>query len=48
MLRAQYLFNLARLCHVKPGETGDLTLTDFAVCIDSIDEWLKIELQLRR
>lgn len=43
----EYLFDLARVCHIRGPEVGDLDLIDFAVYIDCIDEWLKIEAQRR-
>lgn len=47
-MRDEYLFNLARLCGIREPALGDLTLTDFAVYADSIDEWLKWELAPKR
>lgn len=47
-MRARYLFHLARLCGIRDPELGALTLTDFAIYTDSIDEWLKWELAPRR
>jgi hypothetical protein len=37
MLRAQYLFPLAAVCHVPPHEVGRLRLPDFARLLDGID-----------
>lgn len=36
-MRAGYLFDLGRLCHVPPAAVDELTLADFAVLTDSID-----------
>jgi hypothetical protein len=46
-MRAEYLFHLAHWCGVRPWETWDLDLGDFANLADSCDEWLKIETRLR-
>jgi hypothetical protein len=45
-LRAEYLFPLSRVCGLAPPEVDGLDLIDFANLTDSIDHWLKIELQL--
>jgi hypothetical protein len=47
-LRARYLFQLARLCSLRPPDVEVLDLADFAGFIDSIDSWLKIEFSPRR
>lgn len=46
-LRAQYLFHLARMCGITEPALGDLDLTDFAIYIDSIDQWLPVEARRR-
>jgi len=46
-LRDAYLFHLARLCHLGPEAVGALTIGDFANYIDSIDQWLKVEIRLK-
>ena len=40
-LRSEYLFSLAHLCHVPAPMAGDLTITDFANYIDSIDAYIR-------
>lgn len=35
--RAEYLFALARDCHVPPAAVGELTLADFAQLTINID-----------
>ena len=46
-MRAEYLFHLGRLCHLKPPDVDDLDIADFANLTDSIDGWLKTEGQMR-
>lgn len=47
-MRTAYLFHLARLCGLKPGEIDDLDLLDFANYTDQIDTWIPIELRLEK
>lgn len=42
MLRAEYLFPLARWCSISPPREVDaLTLTDFAIYTDAIDAYAR-------
>jgi hypothetical protein len=44
-LRSEYLFQLGRLCSLKPADVDALTYRDFANLIDNTDEWLKVEMK---
>ena len=46
-MRAEYLFDLARVCNLTPPDVDDLTITDFANLTDSIDGWLPAEARMR-
>jgi hypothetical protein len=46
-LRDAYLFHLHRLCHLDDQRIGALKISDFANLIDSIDQWVKVELRLK-
>lgn len=47
-MRDSYLFDLARLCGIRPWETWELTvIPEFQVLTDSIDHYLKTEAQRR-
>jgi hypothetical protein len=46
-MRAEYLFDLARCCGIRPWETWDLTVPEFANLTDRCDDWLKTEIRMR-
>jgi hypothetical protein len=37
VLRLEYLFPLAHVCHISPPETWELTVTEFARLLQGID-----------
>lgn len=47
-MRAQYLFDLAHWCGIRPWETWDLTLAEFQNLADACDKWPEIEMRMRR
>ena len=46
-MRAEYLFDLGRLCNLAPWDVDDLDIIDFANLTDSCDAWLKTEARMR-
>lgn len=42
-MRADYLFALARVCHVPPAAVDELTLADFANLTDSVDSYIQAQ-----
>lgn len=40
-LRAEYLGDIAHLCHIPSPQVNRLTLTDFAIYLDWIDAYIK-------